>query len=387
MTQQNASLLAWLRRNFSTRAGTRALVSPGMDFMLVGGLSIITLGVYFLISDAFKLDVKDETYLVAGWLSFVINYPHFAYSYMLFYKGFVTRLFAPETEFWSRVRMTIAGLLVPAVMVAYFIRAYVTQNTEYIMWALFTMIFTVGWHYVKQAYGVLITMSVYRNIFYALWEKRILWINAYAVWAYSWCRTNSTGNDIPYRHIQMKSFHFPLWVVDASFYFACFTTAACIAIVLNRWLAEKKGISFNAVVGYACGIYMWVMIPFMNMAFYILIPMFHSLQYLPFVYKFKKSELVRELERPLGNYRRSRRNFIIHAVLFTLTGGLLGLLFFETFPNLLDDHYSTKLEYAGLDPLFFFFAFTVFINVHHFFIDSAFWRRDNKDAQQNLFRA
>jgi hypothetical protein len=365
----------------------RALVNPTADFLLLGGLSAIVLGICFVLTDALNIELKEEAYVWAGYITYIINYPHFAYSYLLFYEGYTKRLLGPGTEPLGRVRLFVAGLLVPALMLAFFVYAYFNKSPELLALAVFVMIFSVGWHYVKQGYGVLITMSVYKNVFYALWEKRILWINAYAVWGYSWCRTNSTGGELNYRHLKFNALDYPTWLVDSSFYFACFTSAACIAVVLNRWLVENRGISFNAVLGYVSAIYMWVMVPFVNMSFYVFIPMFHSLQYLPFVYKYKKSELVRELERPLGNYKKSLRRFIVHALLFTASGVALGTVFFETIPNTLDDTYGMTLENAALDPYFFLIAFIVFINVHHFFIDSAFWRRDNKDVQHNLFRA
>jgi hypothetical protein len=377
-----------LAKRLGFQSTDRALVSPAMDFLLLGGLSIILLGLCLVFTNADNQEAfKAEAYIWAGYFSFVINYPHFAYSYLLFYKNFSARLFGPGTEPASRVRLLVAGIAVPVIMVLYFIHAYLSKRPELLSLAVFVMIFTVGWHYVKQGYGVLITLSVYKNVFYTNWEKRILYVNAYAVWAYSWCRTNSVGGELNYRHLKWNAFDYPAWVVDGSFYFACFTTAACIAVVLNRWLAENKGISFNAVVGYVCAIYMWVMVPFVNMGFYVFIPMFHSLQYLPFVYKYKKSELSRELHRPLGNYRRSRRLFIINALMFTAVGAALGTVFFETIPNNLDDHIGMTMENAALDPYFFLIGFIVFINVHHFFIDHAFWRRDNKDVQHNLFRA
>lgn len=378
---------AKLSRKRASALPPRALVSPTMDFLLLGGLSSIVLAFCFLLNDALNIELKEEAYIWAGYMAFVINYPHFAYSYLLFYEGFFSRLFGRGTEKLGRVRLFVAGLLVPAIMLVFFVYAYQKKNPELLSLAVFTMIFSVGWHYVKQGYGVLITMSVYKNVFYALWEKRILWINAYAVWGYSWCRTNSVGGELNYRHLKFNAFDYPGWLVDGSFYFACFTSAACLAVVLNRWLVENRGISFNAVLGYVSAIYMWVMVPFVNMSFYVFIPMFHSLQYLPFVYKYKKSKLVRDLERPLGNYKKSLQRFALHVLLFTAAGVALGTVFFETIPNNLDDTYGMTMENAALDPYFFLIAFIVFINVHHFFIDSAFWRRDNKDVQQNLFRA
>ena len=38
-----------------------------------------------------------------------------------------------------------------------------------------------------------------------------------------------------------------------------------------------------------------------------------------------------------------------------------------------------------LGPSLFLFAFYIFINIHHYFLDNVMWRRGNPDVQQYLF--
>lgn len=370
----------------------RALVDPSLDFWLVGGAGVLMLAVFALISQQWpSFDLVGQAAIWAAYAAFAVNFPHFAYSYLLFYPGFLQRLTGTETTLISRIRLAIAGILVPLVMLAYFGYAWKTQDARLLSFGVMAMIFTVGWHYVKQGYGVLITLSLYRSVFYAEWEKRILYVNGYMVWIYTWCRTNSVTGVQPYYDITYSVTAYPAWVVTGALVLSWVTTAAAAGVLLKHWLYDKKGVSWSGVMGYVAGIYLWVMLPYMNMAFYVFIPLFHSLQYFPFVYKFKLSEFNRARHAPEGDAKRTHRRAILWLMLFTAAGFALGALFFDTVPKYIDAHpwvtSGNPVDFVDLDPQFFLITFIVFINIHHFFIDSAFWRRDNAKVQQYLFRA
>jgi hypothetical protein len=368
----------------SLAAPARALVNPRSDVMLVGGLSIFTLAIFWILTDEhfLHLDLKPRADNWAFYLAFAVNYPHFAYSYLLFYPGLFRRLRAPETTLLGKLRLFTAGILVPIVAVVFFTIAWRSQDTKYLSWATYSMIFTVGWHYCKQGYGVLITSGLYQNVFYNLWEKRVLYVNAYLVWIYSFLRVNNGGSQ-DYYDIKYGSFVCPEWLLKSSILLCGFSGAAAAGVLLNHWLRYKKGISLAAVTGYFMAIYMWVLFPFWNMTFYVFIPLFHSLQYLPFVYKFKRTEYLRAKDAPTGNTQRATRRALIKLFLFTIGGYVLGALFFKFIPDALFD----CCWVYDLDPQFYTIAFLTTINVHHYFIDAAFWRRDNTDVQKNLFRA
>jgi hypothetical protein len=68
-------------------------------------------------------------------------------------------------------------------------------------------------------------------------------------------------------------------------------------------------------------------------------------------------------------------------------GVALGGLFMNLFPKELDSALRDQYIEMSLTPNFMLVCFLLFINIHHFFIDSAYWRRDNKDVQQHLFKA
>jgi hypothetical protein len=93
-----------------------------------------------------------------------------------------------------------------------------------------------------------------------------------------------------------------------------------------------------------------------------MIPFFHSLQYLPFAYQRMGSEL--DAGKPVNPSRAMTLNVL--AVLAA------GIAMFDLIPNYIDAKLEVRTEFG---VSFFLIAFAVFLNVHHFFIDSSIWKR------------
>ena len=358
----------------------RSLISPNADFWLVGGASLAGFMLFIAVTEMAGVDLGQRPYYWAFYLSFLVNDPHFIYSYFLFYRGFGKRVKAPEIERASRLRYLLAGIVVPAVMAAFVVFALLNPDPKYVGWAVTVMLFSVGWHYAKQGYGVLITLSLYEGVVYNALEKRILWLNAYALWIYSWvCGIAFSVHGLnPAPYAAPAAAIGPQWTEKPAIYGMLLLLPA-LGVVMKHWLKDNGGISGNAVLGYSCACCIWLMMPFINPGFLAFIPMFHSLQYLPFVYKVKKTELS-EVERGWMLKRAMRR-----AATFILGGVALGALFFELLPKYLDRQAAAGGSVLHAD--FFFLMFLSFINIHHYFMDSAYWRRDNAEVQRNLFSA
>ena len=63
---------------------------------------------------------------------------------------------------------------------------------------------------------------------------------------------------------------------------------------------------------------------------------------------------------------------------------LVGYLAFELIPTSLDKGLDTEWN---LKTSFFLVSFAVFINIHHFFIDSVVWKFDQPEVRRNLLGA
>src|SRR5437588_814659 len=95
-----------------------------------------------------------------------------------------------------RLRYMVAGIAVPAALVAFLSGAALAQNARVLAYGANLMFFLVGWHYVKQGYGILIVDSVQKRLMFSDRAKSIFRANGYACWMVAWLGMNhalSTG--------------------------------------------------------------------------------------------------------------------------------------------------------------------------------------------------
>ncbi len=72
----------------------RHLFGPVTDFLCLGGISFLLLPIMFMLpARDFSLTVGAITLGIAHF----INHPHFAFSYQIFYEGFLRKAFGPKT--------------------------------------------------------------------------------------------------------------------------------------------------------------------------------------------------------------------------------------------------------------------------------------------------
>ena len=94
----------------------------------------------------------------------LINQPHFAHSYQIFYRNFRERRSASvQSPICARVTSSPASPCRVALAV-FFAVAVLTDNPRLLGFGANIMFFTVGWHYVKQGYGILIVDSAQKRI-------------------------------------------------------------------------------------------------------------------------------------------------------------------------------------------------------------------------------
>ena len=160
-----------------------SLFTPLIDFLCLGGGSLL------LFIPLSFLDVATFEPMVAATILFLahfINSPHFAHSYQIFYRNFADKAFGEAYPPHLRARYIIAGIVAPLALIAFFAVAAASDSARVLGFGFNIMLFLVGWHYVKQGYGMIIVDSVFKKSFFAPRDKTILIINAYLCWLLSW---------------------------------------------------------------------------------------------------------------------------------------------------------------------------------------------------------
>lgn len=139
----------------------------------------------------------------------VVNHPHFAHSYQLFYSRFRSRALGRAFPLGLRVRYIFSGVVVPTVLVTFFAYCIWSGALNLIGYAANLMFFLVGWHYVKQGYGMLMLDAAFKRNFFSAAEKKFILWNCYVVWVTSWVLYNQIFSKGLYWNIKYAVFKIP----------------------------------------------------------------------------------------------------------------------------------------------------------------------------------
>lgn len=131
-------------------------------------------------------------------------------------------------------------------------------------------------------------------------------------------------------------------------------------VFYGNYTVSRQMPSANVLVPFVA-MYVWWMPFTRQQEFYLLLaPLFHSLQYLAFVYKLEDSRL-----------KATSSHYELRATALTLGVIVAGWLSFEYIPTAVDAWLGT---FNAWRMFFFFTAAMLFINIHHYFIDNVLWR-------------
>jgi hypothetical protein len=148
------------------------------------------------------------------------------------------------------------------------------------------MSFLVGWHYVKQGYGILIVTSVVGKSFLTDLEKRVALVNAYLCWILFWVGLNSLFHQRSLWGIQYYLFDVPRWVLVIAAALATVSSLTLATLLARKWFARKQAFPSNGVMAYATTLYAWLLL-LIDPLFVFVIPACHSLQYLTVVWRYR----------------------------------------------------------------------------------------------------
>jgi hypothetical protein len=353
-----------------TRPQEKHLYGPLIDFLVMGGAYLLILPILaFLPVDAAIPAMTFWALIAANF----VNHPHFAYSYQIFYRDYrdkISGIYAPSLK-W---RYIFAGIVVPILLIGYLALAVAITSPRLLGYAGNLYVFFVGWHYVKQGYGMLMLDAALKRRFLKDIEKNALLINCYVVWITSFAFASNAIAEKTLWGISSYAIKLPATVLYVLLAVAVLTTAAAFLALFRAW-KRHGALPWNGLVGYAVSLYAWLAFIRVNPLFPIVVPLFHSIQYMAVVWRY---QLNAERDAP-----RQPGNQLPGFPLFLMAGLGLGAAGFWIAPMALDQQFGQLSGPLGGSA--FLFAFWVAINVHHYFIDNVIWRRDNPAARKYLF--
>jgi hypothetical protein len=248
-------------------------------------------------------------------------------------------------------------------------------GTEIMALSIWVMYLTVGWHYSKQIFGCVIVYSKYTNYPLTRFQRSVIKSSVFSVAFFNLVYMSNvlaqTGEfhpvffmSVPIASLGLSDIYFKV----AEAWLGISILSVLWFIVYRNYSLNKKWPSPNVAVPWIAFHIWWIPVLGQQEYYFLIVPFFHSLQYLPFAFKMENSKL-----QKLSQWRRN---------LLLLSLVLFGIAAFELIPETLDHVFHTDTNEL---PLFFTAAFVVFINVHHFFIDSVIWRSDQSEIKHGLF--
>ena len=368
-------------------APAAALPSPGrwingpwVDFLTLGGGSFVVLAAlasFFPRDDASRAALAGAMLLLAHF----VNHPHFAHSYQLFYRDFVRKAFSDGSPLAARYRF--AGIMIPALLAAFFAVALSGSTAALLGLAGNVMFFTVGWHYAKQGYGILMLDAARKGIRFPETARRWLLANTHLVWFTWWLAANDALRAKQLWGIEYYLLDVPDAVLIPMVALAAISTAATAWRLIAACRASGA-LPLNGLIAYAAAAYVWLFVGRLDPILLFVVPFFHSLQYMAVVWRYRLNvEADRRDDGDGTGWRKWMRSTPVGLARFAVVGGILGAAGFWVAPLAADALGGYDRAVFGT-AAFLFVAWT-FINIHHYFIDNVIWRRGNPEMARHLF--
>jgi hypothetical protein len=364
------------------REEPEARVGPTLEFLIIGGVTPLLLLLLWLLRKAIGLDSAE---LAVGFLMFhgahLINDPHFAVSYLLFYKDAKARAFGTAFTPRQRARYWVAGFLVPLALAVWLAVALASASARTMGLLIQTMFLLVGWHYVKQGFGVLSVLSARRGVRYSAFERHAILAHCFAGWAYAWASPATPAIEAEEKGVVYLQLAHPALFERVTLVLFAASSVLLLVALVRKWRHEARLPPLAPLTGLLVSIWVWSVYSSADPLLVYMIPALHSLQYLYFVWLLAHNQAKAKEQPPhFGPPPLQRLLFL------ALSSVALGWLLFHLAPEFLDaarlaEHRHARVRLGDLGPTPYFAGFFAFVNIHHYFMDSVLWRRENPDTR------
>ena len=355
-----------------------AIISPSVDFLCCGGLSIIAVAglfVYSLIapdSELFSRGLQLRDILILGtW----INAPHFMASYRLLYR---TRTRIVQHKWASMYVPTILSMVIIYALLTPSLDSRYPEFANGTVVELFIIITTIllAWHYTGQAWGMMASFAYLAGIRMDNTERRLIRSSCYAllVWHILWA-------------CLMLPAEPPLSQSDIVIVSILNVQAPMIEVVYHIWTVVVLLTIPLSIIGFVrlhrrtgqspplaslspwTAIYLWYALIWAYPGLFAVLQIFHALQYLIFPIRVEINQYAAKKERT-----ETRR--IIRAGTYYLVLVLVGYIVF----------FLPQLSYFWGDKRQMLAAMVIgFVNIHHYVIDGVIWKLRNPEVRRELF--
>jgi hypothetical protein len=330
-----------------------SILSPIVDFLSVGGLSLIVF-LPLLLSGRSDLVIVGAG--AQAWLSGLINMPHFMASYRLVYRNRETIL-----------RHRWASIYVPAILLAYIVVAiWVAQSTPALVIVLVSVASAyLAWHYTGQVWGMMASYAYLAGLTFDKSERFLVRtsLRILLAWHVTW-----------FLYTQLKD---PSLVRPAYLLVSAGTVVALILGAVGLLKMKRRTGVFppaRALVAWVA-IFVWYAMMARDPKAIFWIQIFHALQYLAFPIRVE----INRSSQP----ERSRGQVVMHMAAYGIVLLAVSLFISRVVPG-------TAMGVVGrifgeepgrAAPI----LLLMFLNIHHYFTDGVIWKISNPEVRKELF--
>jgi hypothetical protein len=223
----------------------------------------------------------------------------------------------------------------------------------------------------------MMTYSNYDNYLLSIFQKRVIRFNLLSI-----AFLNFFFNDSIYAkmsdlsrtflNVPLIQLHLPEILISTSKFVSIITSLSVIVFVFySKYNLKTKLPSWNFIIPWVAFHIWWVPFFRQDEFYFVMIPFFHSLQYLPFAYR--RESLILATTKKQSFWRSIKFRLFIWI--------FVGFLVFQLIPGLLDLNFQIGRSF---NITFFLVSIGVFINIHHYFIDSVIWRLSDQNVRKTL---
>ncbi len=339
------------------RPRSAAILSPVIDFLCVGGLSLLVL-IPLLLSGEDELAFVSIGVLV--WVQLLLNMSHFMASYRVVYR---------DREMIQRHRW--AAIWVPLILLGFAALALVEAQDPPILLGAFFVVSSgyLAWHYTGQVWGMMASFAYLEGTGFDQTERRLIRgsLRILLAWHVTWflqywfLRTSSPLAD-PFALV----YQIVTVATAAAFGLGAFGLLR-MRRRTGRFPPLRSLVPWLAIFVWYAAIFRW------GLTGLFLVQLAHALQYLEFPARVELNRATRE------SAGRALRHMAGYAA------GLLAVAFLVTLA-VPGPPMSVAANFLGVEPgKVAPILLLYFINIHHYFTDGVIWKISNPEVRKELF--
>lgn len=345
---------AALRSSHAPGTTRGSIISPVVDFLCVGGLSLLVM-IPLLLSGR-----TDLVLIGAGaqaWIATAINMPHFMASYRLVYGSRAMIL----KHKW-------ASIYLPAILLLYVIVTIVmSQWTTVLVYGLITVSSVyLAWHYTGQVWGMMASFTYLAGMSFEKSERTLIRasLRILLAWHVAW-----------FLHTQLRDPGRVEWIYLTA------SAATLVAFVLGsiglfRMRARTGKMPPPLALVAWISIFVWYALMARDPKALFWVQIAHAIQYMAFPVRM---ELNHSHEQSHASASRTAIHMAMYAVGLLAVSVLVGQVVPASLMGVIGNAFGE--EPGRSTPI----LILMFINIHHYFTDGVLWRISNPEVRKQLF--